>query len=179
MFHDQALIHFYRGQADIKTEQIHRVLGSLFEYRLDWSKESLSYFPEAVRSFYTDPQSHNQKIKVRPTINPAALRQQVINNKALTSYLLQGSPEHESIMVSYFSVAENQASLLCVLWIIAVMQGSMDVFHMPCEYSFSQVPYQGWLLTLFFHPISRAKAAFACSPRSCRYACCGFDRFYS
>lgn len=136
MFHDQVLIHFYRGQADIKTEQIHRVLGSLFEYRLDWSKESLSYFPEAVRSFYTDPQSHNQKIKVRPTINPAALRQQVINNKALTSYLLQGSPEHESIMVSYFSVAENQASLLCVIWIIAVMQGSMDVFHMPCEYTF-------------------------------------------
>lgn len=136
LFQDQSLIQSYRGQADIKTEQIHRVLGSLFEYRLDWSKESLSFFPEAVRSFYTDPQSHNQKIRVRPTINPAALRQQVINNKALTSYLLHGSPEHESVMVSYFSVAENQASLLCVLWIIAVMQGSMDVFHMPCKQSF-------------------------------------------
>ncbi|KAI9313693.1 mediator complex subunit 23-domain-containing protein [Dichotomocladium elegans] len=120
-----------RGQADIKTEQIYRVLGNLFEYRLDWSAESLKYFPEVVRNFYTDPQSFNQRIKMRPMISPTTLKQQVMNNKAISSYLRQGSPESGGIVIKYFSVADNQASLLCILWIMAVTQQSMDIFHMP------------------------------------------------
>ena len=123
-----------RGQADIKTEQIYRVLGSLFEYRLDWSPEALSYFPEAVRSFYTDPQSPNKRIPTRPAINPNNLRQQVMSNKALTAYLLQGSAENDQVMIQAFSKTENQASLLCIIWIIAVMRGSMDVLNMACKF---------------------------------------------
>ncbi|KAI8145206.1 mediator complex subunit 23-domain-containing protein [Fennellomyces sp. T-0311] len=119
-----------RGQADIKTEQIYRVLSSLFEYRLDWSPEALSYFPDAVRSFYTDSQSPNQRIPTRPVINPNNLRQQVMGNKALSAYLLQGSTEHEQVMKQVFSKTENQGSLLCMIWIMAVMRGSMDIFHM-------------------------------------------------
>ncbi|KAI9492493.1 mediator complex subunit 23-domain-containing protein [Zychaea mexicana] len=119
-----------RGQADIKTEQIYRVLASLFEYRLDWSPESIKYFPDAVKKFYTDPQSPNQRIPARPAINPMNLKQQVMNNKFLLSYLLQGSKDHEQMMIQTFSKAENQASLLCIIWTIAVMRNSIDVFEM-------------------------------------------------
>ncbi|KAG0165442.1 hypothetical protein DFQ30_008459 [Apophysomyces sp. BC1015] len=66
-----------RGQADLKTEQIHRVLSSLYEYRLEWSEETMQYFPEAVRSFYVDVDSPNQAIPCRPAVNP--VRMNIIN----------------------------------------------------------------------------------------------------
>lgn len=122
-----------RGQADIKTEQIYRVLSSLFEYKLDWSPESFQYFPEAVRSFYTDPKSPNQRNPSRPTISPAKMRELVMNNKAFSSYLLQGSAENERAMLQHFGVVDNQSSLLCIIWIIAVMRSSMDGFSMTCQ----------------------------------------------
>lgn len=124
-----------RGQADIKTEQIHRVLSNLFEYKLEWSAESSKYFPEAVRSFYTDPQSANQQIRSRPTISPLQIQQLITSNKAFSAYLLQGSAEHEQFMLQYFSSVENQPSLLCIIWIFAVMRNSTDGFHMPCKYT--------------------------------------------
>lgn len=124
---------FCRGQADIKTEQIHRVLGSLFEYKIDWSPESLKYFPEPVRSFYEDPQSPNNQFPERPTISPMKIQQLLSTNKAFPAYLLQGSAEHEQAMVQHFSQIENQSSLLCIIWLIAAMRGSMDGFHMACK----------------------------------------------
>ncbi|KAI9013358.1 mediator complex subunit 23-domain-containing protein [Phycomyces nitens] len=121
-----------RGQADIKTDQIHRVLSSLYEYRIEWSPESLHYFPEAVKSFYVPgPSSPNQSIPLRPAIFPTKVQHMLSSNKAYTSYLLQGVVEHERSLVAYFSLPENHSSLLCMLWMISVMCKSTDNFHLP------------------------------------------------
>ncbi|KAI7862073.1 mediator complex subunit 23-domain-containing protein [Spinellus fusiger] len=125
------LIHT-RGQADIKTEQIHRVLSSLYEYRLEWSSESLQYFPEAVKSFYMDtPDSPNQSIPLRPAVHPIKLQQLLSSNKAYSSYLLQGTNEYERFVVQYFSSSDNRPSLLCTVWMMSVMRKSTDALHMP------------------------------------------------
>ncbi|KAL0075593.1 mediator complex subunit 23-domain-containing protein [Phycomyces blakesleeanus] len=121
-----------RGQADIKTDQIHRVLSSLYEYRIEWSPESLHYFPDAVKSFYIPgPLSPNQSIPLRPAIYPGMLQQLLSSNKAYTSYLLQGAVEHERALLQYFSLVENHSNLLCIIWILSVMRKSTDNLHMP------------------------------------------------
>lgn len=115
-----------RGQADIKTEQIHRVLSNLYEHSLDWSSAALEHFPSVVRAFYES--SSNQT--PRPSITAAKVQQIMSNNKALTTYLLQGSPEAERMAIQYFSSAENQSSLLCIMWVIAITRSTAECFHM-------------------------------------------------
>ena len=120
-----------RGQADIKTEQIHRVLGSLYEYKLEWAPATLEQFPMAVRSFYESPDSPNQSLSSRPAVTPQMAQQFISTNKSFHAYILQGSPEAERIMLQHFSVAKNQSTLLCSLWIIAITRHTTDCFHMP------------------------------------------------
>ncbi|KAI8372734.1 mediator complex subunit 23-domain-containing protein [Radiomyces spectabilis] len=120
-----------RGQADIKTEQVYRVLSSLYTYKLEWSPESIQYFPKAIRQFYTDPDSPNQSIASRPAVDPARIQQLLTNNKSYSAYLLQGSPEAEREVLQHFGTLEHQPDLLCMLWMMAVMRQSVDGFHMP------------------------------------------------
>ncbi|KAM3581516.1 hypothetical protein VKS41_006346 [Umbelopsis sp. WA50703] len=119
-----------RGQADIRTEQIHRVLSNLYEYRIEWSEETLQYFPQAVRSFYTDPNSNNQNITHRPQVTYAKIQQMIQTNKAYMAFFLQGSTEKERAVKHFFSVLDNQSSLLPMIWTFALMRGSTDSFHM-------------------------------------------------
>ncbi|KAI9285727.1 mediator complex subunit 23-domain-containing protein [Umbelopsis sp. AD052] len=120
-----------RGQADIRTEQIHRVLSNLYEYRIEWSEETLKFFPPAVRSFYTDPHSNNHNIPLRPQVTYAKIQQMIQTNKAYMAFLLQGSNEKERAIKHFFSILENQSSLLPMIWTLALMRMSTDVFHMP------------------------------------------------
>lgn len=115
-----------RGQADIKTDQIYRVLSSLYEHKIEWSPEVLQYFPDAVRSFY---ESENNTA-IRTSVTPQKVHQLISANKAFTTYLLQGTPEMERMIVPFFSHAENQPILLCTMWIIAITRNSVDCFHM-------------------------------------------------
>ncbi|CEI94172.1 hypothetical protein RMCBS344292_08393 [Rhizopus microsporus] len=115
-----------RGQADIKTEQIHRVLSNLYEHSLDWSSAALEHFPPVVRAFYESPSNQTP----RPNVTAAKVQQIVSNNKVLTTYLLQGSPEAERMAIQYFSSAENQSSLLCIMWVIAITRSTAECFHM-------------------------------------------------
>ncbi|KAI9481474.1 MAG: hypothetical protein EXX96DRAFT_566905 [Benjaminiella poitrasii] len=117
-----------RGQADIKTEQIHRVLSNLYEYKIEWSPEAISYFPAAVRSFY---ETANSAIPSRPSVTPQRVQQLISTNKAIMSYILQGVPEAERMVIQFFSVLENQSSLLCVLWVIAITRNTTECFHFP------------------------------------------------
>lgn len=119
-----------RGQADIKTDQIYRVLSSLYEYKLEWSPEAMTYFPPAVRSFYESPDSPNQSIPMRPSITPQKIQQLISTNKALTAYLFQGTPEAERIALQFFASLENQSSLLCTMWVIAITRNTTDCFSM-------------------------------------------------
>jgi hypothetical protein len=120
-----------RGQADIRTEQIHRVLSNLYEYRIEWSEETLKFFPPAVRSFYTDPNSNNQNIPLRLQVTYAKIQQMIQTNKAYMAFFLQGSTEKERAIKHFFSVLENQSSLLPMIWTLALMRNSTDAFHMP------------------------------------------------
>ncbi|CEP17288.1 hypothetical protein [Parasitella parasitica] len=115
-----------RGQADIKTEQIYRVLSSLYEHKLEWSPEAISYFPAAVKSFYETANS----IPARQPVTPQKVQQMISANKAITAYLLQGSPEAEHLAVQFFSYLENQSSLLCAIWVIAITRNSAECFQM-------------------------------------------------
>lgn len=116
-----------RGQADIKTDQIYRVLSSLYEYRLEWSPEAISYFPAAVRSFY---ETSNHNAPPRQPVTPQKVQQSLSTNKAITTYLLQGSPEAENLAVQFFSNLENQSSLLCSILVIAITRNSAECFQM-------------------------------------------------
>ncbi|KAI8328625.1 mediator complex subunit 23-domain-containing protein [Chlamydoabsidia padenii] len=130
-----------RGQADIKTEQIHRVLAHLYEYKLQWSPETLAYFPEAVRSFYLSPKKEEEEAEqqqqskkanmVRPAVFMAMITPFVQSNQAFISFISQGITENERGLLQYFSTLEHQPLILCSLWLFAVMRFSMDVFHMP------------------------------------------------
>lgn len=115
-----------RGQADIKTDQIHRVLSSLYEHKLEWSDEAREYFPPAVRSFYDS----NQLLPVRASVTPQKVQQLISTNKAFTSYILHGSPEAERIAIQYFSILENQSSLLCTMWVIAITRNTTECCNM-------------------------------------------------
>ncbi|KAI7901563.1 uncharacterized protein BX663DRAFT_513291 [Cokeromyces recurvatus] len=117
-----------RGQADIKTDQIHRVLSNLYEYKIEWSNEAISYFPTAVRSFY---ETVNTSTPSRPSFTPQRVQQLISSNKAIMSYLLQGIPEVEGMVVHFFSTLENQSSLLCALWVIVITRNTTDCFHLP------------------------------------------------
>ncbi|KAI9262582.1 hypothetical protein EDC94DRAFT_659447 [Helicostylum pulchrum] len=119
-----------RGQADIKTDQIYRVLSSLYEHRLEWSPESLKYFPSAVSSFYESSDSPNQSVPARPYVTPQKVQQLISTNKAFTAYILHGSPEAERIVLQYFSILENQSSLLCTLWVIAITRNTTECCNM-------------------------------------------------
>jgi hypothetical protein len=119
-----------RGQADIKTDQIYRVLSSLYEFKLDWSPEAMSYYPPAVRSFYESPESPNQSIPVRPNVTPQKVQQLMSTNKAFTAYILQGSPDAERMALQLFSQLENQSLLLCAMWVIAITRNTTDCFNM-------------------------------------------------
>lgn len=145
------------------------MLGNLFEYKLEWSPESSKYFPEAVRSFYTDPGSANHQIRSRPTISPLKIQQLVTSNKAFSAYLLQGSAEHEQFMVQYFSSVENQPSLLCIIWIFSVMRNSTDGFHMPCKVAKSETSNRVYIINL---PLSYSKAVTAGTACARRYLRC-------
>lgn len=116
-----------RGQADIKTDQIYRVLSSLYEHKIEWSPEALRYFPDVVRSFYET----ENNIAPRSSVTPQKVHQLISSNKAFTNYLLQGTPEAEKLIVSHFSSVENQPVILCSMWIIAITRNSLDCFHMP------------------------------------------------
>lgn len=120
-----------RGQADIKTDQIHRVLASLYEYKIDWTPETLSQFPPAVRSFYESPDSPNQSAPTRPPVTPQKVQQLISANKAFHAYILQGSPEAEGFAIQFFSDLENQPSLLCTMWVIAITRNTTECFNMP------------------------------------------------
>ncbi|RCI03032.1 Mediator of RNA polymerase II transcription subunit 23 [Rhizopus stolonifer] len=111
-----------RGQADIKTEQIHRVLSSLYEHALEWSPQVLAHFPPVVREFYQTPGTPRQ------TLSPANIQQIVGNQKSLTNYLLQGGDPATNLQ--YFSQTENQSTLLCVLWLISVLRRTTHCFHL-------------------------------------------------
>jgi hypothetical protein len=116
-----------RGQADIKTDQIYRVLSSLYEHRLEWSPEAMRYFPDAVRSFY---ESANNQATVRTVVTPQKVQHLISNNNAFTTYILQGSPEVERMMLQFFSSLENQSSLLCTMWVIAITRNTTECFNM-------------------------------------------------
>lgn len=116
-----------RGQADIKTDQIYRVLSSLYEYRLEWSPEAIRYFPAAVRSFY---EQANTTAPLRQPVTPPKVQHMLSTNKAITTYLLQGSPEAEHMAVQFFSNVENQSSLLCAIWVVAITRNSVECFQM-------------------------------------------------
>lgn len=114
-----------RGQADIKTEQIHRVLSSLYDFPLEWSSAALAHFPPVVRSFY-----ENIKVEPRAGVTAAKVQQTMSTHKSLTTYLLQGgSAEPEAL--SFLATQENQSCLFCILWVIAVSRNTVDCFHMP------------------------------------------------
>lgn len=115
-----------RGQADIKTDQIYRVLSSLYEHKLEWSPEAMKYFPSAVKSFYESSDSPNQSVPVRPSVTPQKVQQLISANKAFTAYILHGSPETERVVLQYFSILENQPSLLCTLWVIAITRKTTE-----------------------------------------------------
>lgn len=119
-----------RGQADIKTDQIYRVLSSLYEHKLEWSQEAKDYFPPAVRSFYDSPDSPNQSVPCRPSVTPQKVQQLISTNKAFTAYILHGSPEAEQIALQYFSILENQSSLLCTMWVIAITRNTTECCNM-------------------------------------------------
>ncbi|KAG1151478.1 hypothetical protein G6F37_000970 [Rhizopus arrhizus] len=114
-----------RGQADIKTEQIHRVLSSLYDFPLEWSSAALAHFPPVVRSFY-----ENINAEPRAGVTAAKVQQTMSTHKSLTTYLLQGgSAEPEAL--SFLATQENQSCLFCILWVIAVSRNTVDCFHMP------------------------------------------------
>ncbi|KAI8972683.1 hypothetical protein BDB01DRAFT_845071 [Pilobolus umbonatus] len=119
-----------RGQADIKTEQIYRVLSTLYEYKLDWSPEVMKYFPQVVQSFYNSPDSPNQLAPTRISITPQKVQQVLSSNKGITGFLVHGRPEFERIAIPYFSILDNQSSLLCFLWAIALTRKTTDCFNM-------------------------------------------------
>lgn len=119
-----------RGQADIKTDQIYRVLSSLYEYKLDWTVEAKRYFPPAVRSFYDSPDSPNQLLPTRTSVTPQKVQHLISTNKALTAYILHGSTEAERIALQYFSIPENQSSLLCTMWVIAITRNTTECCNM-------------------------------------------------
>lgn len=97
-----------RGQADIKTEQIHRVLSSLYDFPLEWSSAALAHFPPVVRSFY-----ENIKVEPRAGVTAAKVQQTMSTHKSLTTYLLQGgSAEPEAL--SFFS--NTREPILFVLY---------------------------------------------------------------
>jgi hypothetical protein len=116
-----------RGQADIKTDQIYRVLSSLYEHRLEWSPEAMRYFPAAVRSFY---ESANNQATLRAIVTPKKVQHLISTNKAFTAYILQGSPEVERMILQFFAVLENQSSLLCTMWVIAITRNTTECFNM-------------------------------------------------
>lgn len=120
-----------RGQADIKTDQIYRVLASLYEYKLEWTEDTLKHFPPAVRSFYESPDSPNQSVPSRTAVTPQRIQQLISTNKAFHAYVLQGSPEAERLAIQYFSIPENQSSLLCAMWVIAITRNTTECFNMP------------------------------------------------
>ncbi|CAO3590219.1 unnamed protein product [Absidia cylindrospora] len=130
-----------RGQADIKTEQIHRVLAHLYEYRLKWSPETLHYFPEAMQSFYRLEEksdgSHQQQqqqqktTQIRPAVLMATIHPFVTSNQPFISFIQQGIIDNERGLLQYFSSLDHQSLVLCSLWLFAMMRSSMDVFHMP------------------------------------------------
>ncbi|OBZ83488.1 Mediator of RNA polymerase II transcription subunit 23 [Choanephora cucurbitarum] len=117
-----------RGQADIRTDQIHRVLSSLYEYRIEWSPQAMSFFPPAVQSFYN---TVNASLPARPVVTPQKVQYLMSNNKAFTAYILQGSPEAEQMTVQFFSALENQPLLLCSIWVIALTRNTTECFNMP------------------------------------------------
>ncbi|KAI8352505.1 mediator complex subunit 23-domain-containing protein [Blakeslea trispora] len=117
-----------RGQADIKTDQIHRVLSSLYEYRIEWSPQAMSFFPPAVQSFYD---TVNTSLPMRPTVTPQKVQYLMNSNKAFTAYILQGSPEAEHMTLQFFSALENQPLLLCSIWVIALTHNTTECFNMP------------------------------------------------
>lgn len=120
-----------RGQADIKTEQIHRVLSSLYEYRLEWSPEAIHHFPEPVRSFYEQADSPNMNIPIRAPVTPQKIQAFISSNQAFKAYLMQGGPpEAERITLQFFSELEHQPSILCILWVIAISRNSTECFDM-------------------------------------------------
>ncbi|GAN05157.1 hypothetical protein MAM1_0083c04626 [Mucor ambiguus] len=114
-----------RGQADIKTDQIYRVLSSLYEYRLEWSPEAIRYFPAAVKSFYENANTSTP----RQPVTPPKVQHMLSTNKAITTYLLQASPEAEHLAVQFFANVENQSSLLCSIWVVAITRNSVECFQ--------------------------------------------------
>jgi hypothetical protein len=130
-----------RGQADIKTEQIHRVLAHLYEYQLQWSPETLKYFPPVVQAFYKASESamdstdsaSSKAARVRPAVAMATIHPFVSSNQAFISFIQQGVTENERGLLQYFSTLEHQPLILPSLWLFAVMRSSAEVFHMPSK----------------------------------------------
>lgn len=125
-----------RGQADIKTEQIHRVLANLYEHQLQWSPETLQYFPAAVQTFYSNStngnNNDNQKsLSVRSSVSIKTINQFVTANQTFINYLQQGVAENERSLLQFFSTLEYQPFILCSLWMFAITRSSMEMFYMP------------------------------------------------
>ncbi|RUS33972.1 mediator complex subunit 23-domain-containing protein [Jimgerdemannia flammicorona] len=115
-----------RGQADLPTEMIHRVLHELYPYRLEWSEQTLHFLPEVVRSFYIEqPSTGNTK----PALSQQKIKPMSSNNP-LASYLLgQGTIADERNIKERYSLLENQPNFLCIVWTIALMK-SVDAISM-------------------------------------------------
>ncbi|ORX51305.1 hypothetical protein DM01DRAFT_1337353 [Hesseltinella vesiculosa] len=119
-----------RGQADIATEQIHRVLAHLYEHRLEWSPETIKFFPEAVSSFYANASAAEQLTPPRTQVSLTAVNQLVTANRAYISFLEQGVTDNETGLLQYFSSNDRQSLVLCSLWAFSAARGTLTSLHM-------------------------------------------------
>ncbi|OZJ06770.1 hypothetical protein BZG36_00320 [Bifiguratus adelaidae] len=117
-----------RGQADISTDLIHRVLSSFYPYHISWSPETLQYFPDSLKTYYET--NMDADIPEKPTVNQQKINQLVQGNDAHNAFLLHGSTSSEKTLKDFYSKLENQPSFLCVLWTITMMKKSADAIAM-------------------------------------------------
>ncbi|KAL1920232.1 uncharacterized protein VTP21DRAFT_1378 [Calcarisporiella thermophila] len=117
-----------RGQSDLSTELVHGALQSLHSHKIEWSAETMNWFPETVRSYFEGP---GALLPARQQIVENQIRQMIQRSK-MHNILMMPNPnapaDAEKNLRDYYTKEENQRFFLCTFWTIIFLKKQIEPF---------------------------------------------------